>query len=126
MRLLSVLFCCAGCARVYEVALENNMLDQVRPKPKPPAPILDLSKTETTYFYVDGMWCAGCATAAEHVLRTRSGIRQADISFAAERGRIQYDPGLVDPAAVLGTLDSLGYRARLLSDPSEKRQERQQ
>ena len=119
-------FCCSGCARVYEVARENNMLDQVRPKPRPPAPILDLSKTETAYFDVGGMWCAGCATAAEHVLRNRSGIRQADISFAAERGRMQYDPSLVDPTVVLQTLDSLGYRARLLSDPSEMHQERQQ
>jgi Cu+-exporting ATPase len=121
-------FCCSGCARVYEVARENGMLDQIHPKPKlkPPPLILDPSKTETAFFDVGGMWCAGCATAAEHVLRNQSGIHRADVSFAAERGRIQYDLGLVDPAETLRTLDSLGYRARLLSDPAEMRQERQQ
>jgi heavy metal translocating P-type ATPase len=121
-------FCCSGCARVYGVARENGMLDQVRRQPAPrlPAPILDLTKTETAYFDVGGMWCAGCATAAERVLQHQSGIRSAAVSFAAERGRIQYDPNLADPTAALRTLDSLGYRARLLSDPAETRQERQQ
>jgi len=121
-------FCCSGCARVYEVARANDMLDQIHPKPKPrpPALILDPSKTETAYFDLGGMWCAGCATAAEHVLRNQSGIHNADVSFAAERGRMQYDPGVVDLAKTLRTLDSLGYHARLLGDPSEMRQGREQ
>jgi heavy metal translocating P-type ATPase len=122
-------FCCEGCARVYQVAHDNGMLDQVLPTPKPkPLGLKDavFRPGETAHFSVDGMWCAGCATAAEQVLRRQPGVKDVDISFAAERGRIQYDPAHVDPSAVLKTLDKLGYRARLLSDAGERRIERQQ
>jgi heavy metal translocating P-type ATPase len=122
-------FCCHGCARVYQVAHDNDMLDQVLAKPqtKPPGfTDLVLSPGETAYFSLDGMWCAGCAVAAEQVLRSQSGVKDVDVSFAAERGRIRYDPDQVDPNAVLQNLDGLGYRARLLTDRSAQRTERKQ
>jgi heavy metal translocating P-type ATPase len=122
-------FCCQGCARVYQVAHENNMLDQVLPKPQPKRPSFTdviLDPGQTAYFSLDGMWCAGCAVSAENVLRNRPGVKSADVSFAAERGRIQYDPTQVDPATMLKDLDSLGYRARLLTDPGEEHAERRQ
>lgn len=122
-------FCCQGCARVYEVAYENAMLDQVLPKQKTRRPSLReaiLDPGSTAHFSIDGMWCTGCSVAAEQVLRSQLGVKDVDVSFAAERGRIQYDPAVVDPAAVLETLDSLGYRARLLTDPGDQRVERWQ
>jgi heavy metal translocating P-type ATPase len=120
-------FCCHGCARVYDVAHENDMLDQILAKPqtKPPGfTDLVLSPGETAYFSLDGMWCAGCAVAAEQVLRSQFGVKDVDVSFAAERGRIRYDPDQVDPNAALQKLDGLGYRARLLTDRSAQRAER--
>lgn len=122
-------FCCQGCARVYQVAYENNMLDQVlarRPRKRSGSTEVLFRPGETAYFSVGGMWCTGCAVAAEQVLRNQSGVKNVDVSFASERGRIQYDPDQVDPAAVLQTLDSLGYRVRLLSDAGERRADRQQ
>jgi heavy metal translocating P-type ATPase len=124
------LFCCEGCARVYQMAYENNMLDDVLPKPTPKRPgFTDLVLTtggESAYFALGGMWCAGCAVAAEHVLRNQPGIKSVDVSFAAERGRIQYDPDQADLEDVLQRLDGLGYRARLLTDAAEQREERLQ
>jgi heavy metal translocating P-type ATPase len=122
-------FCCQGCARVYQVAYENGILDQVLPRPQPKRSAFTdviLDPGQTAYFSLDGMWCAGCAVAAEQVLRSRPGVKSVDVSFAAERGRVQYDPARVDPAALLKGLDSLGYRARLLTDPGDQRAERQQ
>ena len=122
-------FCCQGCARVYHVAHENHMLDQVLPKAVPQRPgfaDLILTPGETAYFSLEGMWCAGCAVAAEQVLRNKPGVKDVDVSFAAERGRIQYDATQVDPGTVLGNLDRLGYRARLLTEPGEQRAERRQ
>ena len=122
-------FCCQGCARVYQVAYENDLLAQVLPQPQPKHPAFTdviLDPGQTAYFSLDGMWCAGCAVAAEQVLRNRPGVKSVDVSFAAERGRIQYDPSLLDPATVLKSLDRLGYRARLLTEPGEQRAERQQ
>jgi heavy metal translocating P-type ATPase len=122
-------FCCEGCARVYQVALENDMLDQVLPGLQPrqePLTETILESGQTSHFSVEGMWCAGCGIAAERLLRSQPGVKEVDISFAAERGRIRYDPAQVDPSAVLKSLDGLGYRARLLGDAAEERSERQQ
>jgi heavy metal translocating P-type ATPase len=117
-------FCCGGCARVYHVAHESGLLDQVLPSFQPKRPALTelvLEPGQTAYFALEGMFCAGCAIAAENVLRHRPGVRSADVSFAAERGRLQYDPAQADPASILQDLDRLGYRARLLSDPADRR-----
>ncbi len=122
-------FCCQGCARVYQVAYENDMLDEVVVKPKSKKPSFTNLISEpgkTAYFTLDGMWCAGCAVAAEQVLRSQPGVKNVDVSFAAERGRVQYEPEQVDPAAVLQGLDALGYRARLVADTGEEGAGRQQ
>lgn len=122
-------FCCQGCARVYEVARENGLLDQVLPhpqeKPKRPSFAEALAqRRETARFSVTGMWCAGCASAAEQFLLRQPGVNAVDVSFAAERGRIEYDPAVVDPADALRKLDGLGYRARPLAAHEEEKAER--
>lgn len=122
-------FCCEGCARAYDKARQEDMLDKVQAEAQPRRSgftDLILDRGETSYFSIDGMWCAGCAVAAERVLRNEPGVKNADVSFAAERGRIEYDPRKVDVQKVLGELDSLGYRARLSGDPSQRGAERQQ
>ncbi len=117
-------FCCKGCERVYEIAYDNDMLDQVLAAP--PQPRQSLKETvlgssgETDYFSISGMWCSGCAVAAEKALKNQPGIHSVDISFAAERGRMSYDPSLVDPEEVLTKLKKLGYQASSLSDLAER------
>lgn len=111
------------------MAQESGLLDQVLPKPRLKRPSFTeelFDPGQAVHFSLGGMWCAGCAAAAEQVLRNQPGVKSADVSFAAERGRIQYDPAQVDPAAVLQKLDALGYQARLLTDPGQQRAERQQ
>ena len=118
-------FCCQGCANVYEVAFKNDMLDQVVQQPavrkSARAVVKDvfLDPGETAYFTLNGMWCAGCAVAAERVLGKEPGVKGVDVSFAAERGRIRYDPDVVDPREALNRLDPLGYRGRVLTDLGE-------
>ena len=68
------------------------------------------------------MWCAGCASAAENVIRNQEGVKSADVSFAAEKGRIEYDPDVIALEDILKKLDALGYRARLLSDGAEQQE----
>lgn len=122
-------FCCQGCKQVYKAAYDNNMLDEVCPKPiKQPSfkPSFVLDSGETTYFSMSGMWCAGCATAAEQILLHQSGIKKADISFAAEKGRIQYDPKTIKPQEVLDKLSKLGYHAQVIGDEEEKQKNKQQ
>ena len=119
-------FCCEGCRRVYDVAARSGMLDEVMPTPRRAARTLDvaLGRGETAYFSVTGMWCSGCAVAAERMLRRRPGVLSVDVSYAAERGRLQYDPKAVEPAAALGMLGRMGYDARLLTQPGRRARER--
>jgi heavy metal translocating P-type ATPase len=123
-------FCCHGCSRTYAQAHEQGMLDQVsedgHPTERPSFSDLVLDRGETAYFTVDGMWCAGCAVAAERVLRQKPGIKDVDVSFAAERGRLRYDPAKTDLQSVWHDLERLGYRARLLSDPGQRQADKQQ
>ncbi len=122
-------FCCHGCACVYELVRENDLLDQVLPEAKtarPRIPSLALNPGCTTHFSLDGMYCAGCAVVAERILANRPGVKSVDVSFAAGRGRLQFDPDVVDPEQALKQLDRLGYQARILTDPSAQRVERQQ
>ena len=64
--------------------------------------------------------------AAERVLRSQTGVRMVDVSFAAERGRIEYDPDLVDPQKLLTELGPLGYRARISYGKEQRQKERVQ
>ncbi|MHB9034012.1 MAG: heavy metal translocating P-type ATPase [Anaerolineae bacterium] len=109
-------FCCQGCSQVYHVGYEKGLLSQILPGSAPKKPAITnlvLPKGETVHFNISGMWCAGCATAAEGLLKHQPGVHGADISFASERGRLDYDPNLVSAADLLHQLDSLGYRARI-------------
>jgi cation transport ATPase len=122
-------FCCQGCARVYEVAHDSGMLGQLLVKPAPKsarAPEFFLDSGQTAHFALDGMWCAGCALAAERLLSSQRGVISVDVSFAAERGRVRYDPAQIDPAMALRSLNAMGYEARLLTDRVEDRRTRQQ
>ncbi len=108
-------FCCDGCARVYGEAYKNGILDQILTSEshKKSTPF---NKTETVNFSISGMWCTGCALAAEKVLRSQPGMVNTEISFAAEKGRLVYDPKSGDPVEALKILDGLGYHARLSTD----------
>ncbi len=122
-------FCSAGCARAYQDMHAQGADAQTVTAAQPLAPAftgLMLNRGETARFAVQGMYCAGCAAAAERVLRRETGVKSAEVNFASEQGRIQYDPTQVDLAKVLRKLDRLGYQAHLLGDPQTERAEKQQ
>ena len=122
-------FCSEGCARAYRDMHQHSAADEESPESggkKVGLTDLILNRSETAHFALKGMYCAGCAAAAQEVLRRQDGIRSADVNFASEQGRIEYDPKQVDLPAVLRKLDRLGYQARLLSDPREQKVEKQQ
>lgn len=120
-------FCCGGCAQAYRKAHEAGMSSDIQRKPsyqqmKPHKAELE----ESAYFSVTGMWCAGCASAAENVLKNQVGIKDANVSFAAERGRVIFDPDLVDIHATLEKLEKLGYQAQVLGSAGEQKAEKKQ
>ena len=109
------------CAKLYEVASSEGMLDVVLgEKPAHRGGLLEaLHPGATAYFTLDGMWCASCASSAEKVLLHIDGVNDAQVSFGAENGRIDYDPGVTDLDAVMRRLEQLGYRPTLTSTPED-------
>ena len=105
-------FCCQGCAHAYQQAHDADLLAEVQPsdvaKSKTPKLNFELKNDDTAYFSINGMWCAGCAVAAENVLKNQAGVKSVDISFAAERGRVNFDPKAVDIGAALGKIRQIG------------------
>ncbi len=116
-------FCCHGCSLVYEAAYESGLLEQMKIGAREAAPrVVDLAtgRGDTVHFTIEGMWCAGCAVAAERLLRAQPAVLVADVSFAAEQGRLSYLPEQADVSAILRRLERLGYRVHLTTDPSDR------
>jgi heavy metal translocating P-type ATPase len=100
------------CALLYQRAAKAGMLDQVLSDA--PEHRLGLIQRlglhhETVFFTLDGMWCAACAKVVEKVLRQGEGVVDAQVSFAAGKGRIDYDPRVTDLKELVHRIERLGY-----------------
>ena len=68
---------------------------------------------------IEGMSCAACAARIEKVLNRLPGVA-AEVSFASERARVHYVPGVADPAAAMAAIERAGFAARLAEDRSRE------
>jgi Cd2+/Zn2+-exporting ATPase len=59
---------------------------------------------------IDGMDCSTCATVIEHALLRLDGVKEAAVSYAAERMRLEYDTERVSRKAIVQRLEALGYK----------------
>lgn len=66
---------------------------------------------ETIRLQLQGMSCAGCASAIERVLAQTSGVTQGSVNFAAELAAVTYDPAVVDVASIQDAIAKSGYQA---------------
>jgi P-type Cu+ transporter len=60
-------------------------------------------------FGILGMSCASCVSAVERALATVPGVRTAAVNLAAERGSVQYDPSVAEPATLIRAVKDAGY-----------------
>jgi Cu+-exporting ATPase len=58
---------------------------------------------------VEGMTCAACATRIGKGLGKLDGVERADVNLAAARATVVFDPTVVDAAAFVTKIESLGY-----------------
>lgn len=61
---------------------------------------------------IDGMDCSDCALVIEHGLRRVEGVLAAQVGYAAQTVRVEYDGQKVGRAAIEARLSGLGYRVR--------------
>jgi len=69
---------------------------------------------------VFGMTCAACSTRIEKVLNKQPGVKLATVNLATESAAIEYNPGLLDEAAIIGRIKKLGYDAKPKVGTKEK------
>lgn len=58
---------------------------------------------------VEGMTCAACSTRLERVLRKVDGVAEAEVSLAAERATVSFDPERVDVEDLTRAIDGAGF-----------------
>jgi Cu+-exporting ATPase len=68
---------------------------------------------------LNGMSCAACSARIEKVLNRLPGVR-ASVNLATERARIDYQPGLADPASMIAAINKAGFTARVADDGSRE------
>jgi P-type Cu+ transporter len=61
---------------------------------------------------IEGMTCASCAARIEKKLNKLDGV-EARVNYATEEAAVAFDPALVHPEQLIGTVKTLGYGASL-------------
>lgn len=58
-----------------------------------------------------GMYCAACATKIEKVVSKMPGVNQANVNFALETARVEFNPAEVSLSDIQQRVEKLGYQA---------------
>jgi P-type Cu+ transporter len=61
---------------------------------------------------IEGMTCASCAARIEKKLNKLDGV-EARVNYATEEAAVAFDPALVHPEQLIGTVKTIGYGASL-------------
>ena len=65
----------------------------------------------TTTLTLTGMSCAACANAVETAIRQVPGVTEAQVNFAAEQARVDYDAGTISLDSIQAAVADAGYGA---------------
>ena len=60
-------------------------------------------------FPVEGMTCTACAARLEKALKRKTGVKEASVNFALERGQVSYDPAEVKPTDIAEAVTKTGF-----------------
>lgn len=64
---------------------------------------------EKETFSIKGMHCASCGAIISSALKKMPGVKDADVNFATEKAKIEYDKGQVSVKDMNGQIGKLGY-----------------
>ncbi len=82
---------------------------------------------ESINLSLTGMHCASCALLIEKGLKKVSGVKQANVNYAAEKARVIFDSSQASVANLIKAVQDSGYNAELASaDPEIDRQKKAQ
>jgi Cu+-exporting ATPase len=79
-------------------------------RPREAAPVgAEPTAVATIILPISGMTCASCVSRVERGLRREPGVVSADVSLAAEKATVAYDPAATDPARLVAAVERSGY-----------------
>src|SRR5699024_8878875 len=82
-------------------------------------------QTEKAEFDVFGMTCAACSNRIEKVLNKQTGIKHANVNLATENAAVEYNPGLMAEADIIGRIQKLGYDAKVKAGQENKQSQKE-
>ncbi len=65
--------------------------------------------TRTAPLSIQGMSCANCSQTIEGNLEELPGVREVDVNFATDEGRVEYDPAETSMAEIFDAIEDAGY-----------------
>ena len=104
-------FCCQGCLSVYQSLGDIDLKEYNSQEATEESQSLP-DNAETAYLAVGGMHCATCEVFLETTAQKKSGVYDAEASYAAEAVKVSYDPEQTTTDDVTEDLSKLGYTAR--------------
>lgn len=67
---------------------------------------------------ISGMSCAACSAAIDRVLNAQEGIKSANVNLTTEKATVEFDSTKIQPAAIIGRINAMGYTASLPKEES--------
>lgn len=64
----------------------------------------------TKTYQLETLTCPSCMAKIEGALKRTEGVRQAEVLFNSSRAKVSYDEAAVDSAALVKTIESLGFK----------------
>ncbi|MEQ1884793.1 MAG: heavy metal translocating P-type ATPase [Bryobacteraceae bacterium] len=126
----SHMFCCTGCANVYEIfeqsglihgdfrgsdlyqsSLKMGLISNPAERPAMQLSVPEGTEVRESVYRLNGLWCNSCGWLIEHALCSEPGVISADVSFTSDLLRVRYYPQYVVTGRIPSRVESLGYHA---------------
>ncbi len=76
---------------------------------------------------IEGMHCSSCAAIIEKSIRKVSGVKEANVNFAAEKASILVDEAVTEKETLIKAVEKAGYKASITKqNPSDSDKNKQQ
>ncbi len=97
-------YCCTACREVARLLRTPVPEADRQPEASP-------NETQEATLRLGDLWCTSCSWFIEEHLKRTPGVLQARVHFLRREALVVYDPGRVDPHALVRRIRRLGYRA---------------
>jgi len=72
-----------------------------------------LANAALAEYQIEKMTCGSCVGNIEAALKSLGGVGSVDINLTSNRGRVTYDPSMLDSQAIAKSITAAGYPAKL-------------